>query len=472
VTIPATICIVIAVVDALVALITARLSAGPGWRDLRAFSAAAALASIYASADVVFTAQLPAEVFATASRIGLCVAGLHGSAWFVYGAAQESRAPTRFERVMIATGAVVGALALIPGLFVGDVMYARPVPWLGVVYHDVYPTALGELCYAIYCFVLLSLVVRYARKWRRGSPGALVHAMGFGVLFAASINDSLSAARVYDGPYLATAGFFVLVMCVGVVLTSRFVESARSFEEQTARLRATQAELVERERLAALGELSALVAHEVRTPVSVMFNALSMLKRASPGAETLDLLSIVDEETHRLKRMIDDLLAFARPHSLQLGAVDLQPLIKDAVAAARDSLDSTCPVSVTVKGPLTIRCDEHLVREAVLNLVTNALQASDKADPVRVDACPDGARVRIAVMDEGVGVAPDVFPRLFTPFFTTRASGTGLGLAIVRRIAEAHGGEAFAEQRPGPGATFVLVLPVEAKAPDRPRSSA
>ncbi len=464
-TIPATISVVIAVVDALVAIITARLSTGPGWRDLRAFSAAAALASIYAAADVAFTLPFSAHVFANASRIGLCVAGLHGSAWFVYGAAQESRAPTRFERVIIATGAIVGGLALIPRLFVGEVAYTRPVPWLGAVYRDVYPTALGELCYAFYCFVLLALVVRYAAKWRRGVPGALAHTTGFVVLFAASINDSLAAARVYDAPYLANVGFFVLVTCVGMVLTSRFVESARSLEEQTARLRATQAELVERERLAALGELSALVAHEVRTPVSVMFNALSMLKRASPASETLDLLSIVEEETHRLKRMIDDLLAFARPHSLQLGAVDLHPLIKNAVAAARDALDSTCPVSVTVEGPLTIRCDEHLVREAVLNLVTNALQASDKAEPVRVAACPDGARVRIAVSDEGLGVAPEVFPRLFTPFFTTRASGTGLGLAIVRRIAEAHGGEAFAEERPGPGATFVLVLPVEAKPP-------
>ena len=160
-TLPATISVVIAVVGAVVAIVTARLSAGPGWRDLRAFSATAAIAAIYAAVDVVFTLPLPAEVFATASRVGLCLAGLHGSAWFVYGAAQDARAPTRFERAMIAAGAIVGALALVPRLYVGNVMYARPVPWLGVVYHDVYPTALGEVCYAFYCFVLLALIVRY-----------------------------------------------------------------------------------------------------------------------------------------------------------------------------------------------------------------------------------------------------------------------------------------------------------------------
>jgi len=460
VTLPSTVSIVIASVDAVVALVTARISLGPGWRSLAPFSFVAALAAVFAGCDTVFTLSMAPSAYANASRIGLFVAGLHGAGWFVYGAAQQARALTRFERAMIITGIVVGVVSLVPGAFVTDVIYARPVPWLGVVYHDAYTTRAGEACYTLYAFGLAVLAWRYFVQWREKTPGALAHFIGVFVLLATGINDALSASRVYDGPYLLDVGFLLAVACVGFVHTSRFVDSARVLEEQTVELRKTQAELVRRERLAALGELSAIVAHEVRTPVSVVFNALSMLRREELSANATALLGIVDEEANRLRRMIDDLIAFARPEMIQPRATNAHALMEDAVDAARAASEARTAVDIAVDDEArVIHCDERLVREAVINLVTNALQASRGAEPVRVAVKREGENVRIAVTDDGAGIPPDVLPKLFTPFFTTRARGTGLGLAIVKRIAEAHGGEAVVARPEGPGTTFVLVLP-------------
>jgi len=469
VTIPATASIVIAVLGALVAIATARVSSGPGWRELAPFSVIAALASIFAACETVLTLPVSAETIIGASRIGLFAGGLHGAAWFVYCATQEGRALTRFERAVSAISVAFALVALVPHALVRSEIYARHVAWLGATYHEAYPTRLGELSYAFFCFEFVVLARRYFAKWRLGTRGALAHFVGISALLATGVNDSLTMSRLYDGPYLLDAGFFVLVACVGVTLTSRFVDDARSLEAQTHRLRATQAELVKRERLAALGELSAVVAHEVRTPVSIMFNALSVLRKQKQAGDSAALIAIVEEEAQRLKRMIDDLLAFARPQSLQMEAVELRPLVVGAAEAARESLElapeKRPEVVVEVDDAVpTIRCDAHLVREAIVNLVTNALQATRGIAPVRVRVSRAGPRVRIAVSDDGVGVAREIVPRLFTPFFTTRPTGTGLGLAVVRRIAEAHGGEAMVVPQSAPGATFALLLPIEAVA--------
>lgn len=449
-----------AVLGAFFAFFAARMSSGPGWRELGPFSVGAALAAVFAACDAVFTLPASDTIIVGASRIALAAAGLHGATWYVYFAAQHARPMTRFERGMAATGIACAFFALVPDLLITHVLYSRPC-W-GVVYRDAYPTVLGETVCAFYCLAILELVRRYFIEWRRGTRGAFAHFIGLVALVLAGVNDSLTSAYVYEGPYLLDVGFLIVVGCVGWTLTIRFVEAARSLERQTAQLTATQAELVKQERLAALGELSAVVAHEVRTPVSIMFNALSVLRRQRVTSDTEALIGIVEEEAQRLKRMIDDLLAFARPQTLRMARVEMRPLIASAVDAARASTENDVEVVIEVDDDIPlVNCDEHRVREAVINLVTNAIQASRRVEPVRVRVRRDDTRVRIAVIDDGVGIPRELLPRLFTPFFTTRPTGTGLGLAVVRRIAEGHGGEALCHAQ-GPGATFVIVLPIDA----------
>lgn len=443
------------------------MSRGPGWRELRYFAACALFAAIFAASNALVTLQVSAATLVLTSHFTLAAAGLHGAAWFAYAAAQDARPMRRFERVMFRLGIGMAGLSLVPHLFVSEFVEARTISWMHTTYRDALPTAAGTACYAFYCFALVALDARYFLRWRKGKPESLPHFIGIAALLVTAINDSLTAARVYDAPYLLDFGFLAVVGCVGSAVTARFVATARSLEDHTRQLTFTQAELVKRERLAALGELSAVVAHEVRNPVSIMFNAFSVLKREGRSErETETLLGIVEEEAERLKRLVDDLLAFAHPHDLRLSRTSIGPLIASAAEAARSAakepgLDIVLHVPTELP-PIT--CDEQLVRAALINLITNAMQASRRVEPVNVRVALEPGEpgvFLITVSDDGAGVPPALAPRLFTPFFTTRPTGTGLGLAVVRRVAEAHGGEAKLGPSSERGATFWLRLPAE-----------
>lgn len=463
--IPAVFSLVVAVVGALFSLLTASLSFGPGWRELREYSACAAFAALFAASNIPIGLPVEPHILVVASRFGLFVAGLHGAAWFAYAAAQEQRRLRRFEKVIVAVGLAVGFLALVPGLIVSEQTAVRRVDWLGWVYRDAVPTPLGGIGYLVYCVALVVLTVHYARRWRRGEPYSAAHFFGLGALMIAGVNDSLTAARLYDAPYLLDLGFLTAIGCVGSALAARFVASARSLDRQSGELRATQAALVQRERMAALGELSAVVAHEVRNPIAIMFNAIAVLRRgARETHETGTLLDILDDEARRLMRIVNDLLAYASPGALRLSRTPLDVILTGAAEAAH-AIAPTGSAEVRVHVPAglpPLECDEQLVRQAVINLITNAMQASPR-EPIDVHAELDPHNptvVRIVVVDRGAGVPAESVPRLFTPFFTTRATGTGLGLAIVRRVAEAHGGEVGLAPSDGTGATFWLRLPL------------
>ena len=469
---PATFSVTTAVVGVLFALLALGLSQGPGWRELRWFAACALLAALYSACNAVVTLDVPDEMLVWASRLSLLMGGLNGAAWFVYFAEQHGRRLHRLERWFVASSTAFAFLSLVPRVIVTDTVAARPIGWMGTTYRDALPTTLGQLCYGFYCLGLLILAARYARQWRRRERTAAAHCTGLVALFASAVNDSLAAAGVLRMPYLIDLGFLVLVLAVGGSLASRFVADARALERSSADLRATQAELVKRERLAALGELSAVVAHEVRNPVGVIFNALTTLRRAlgptPPQAETL--LGIVGEEAERLKRMVAELLQFARPMDVRLGEVALGPLVAGAVEAARSAAGDAGPIDLSIEidasatssrdADALFACDGELVRQAVINLVTNALQAPGRRGPVRVRISGGtDRRALIEVIDDGAGVPEELVDRIFEPFFTTRPTGTGLGLSVVQRIAEAHGGELSHRATTGGGATFVLSVP-------------
>ncbi|MHB8872773.1 MAG: sensor histidine kinase [Myxococcaceae bacterium] len=226
-----------------------------------------------------------------------------------------------------------------------------------------------------------------------------------------------------------------------------------------------QAEILKRERLSTLGELSAVIAHEVRNPLGVIFNALSALKRIEPPeARRDDLLGIIGEEADRLNRMVGALLDLARPPVAKLMPSAVEPLIWGAIEAARALTDPEAEVQVHSPGPVPpARVDEQMLRQALVNLVSNAIQAPQRRSPVSVRVLVEGApadMLRFEVADDGAGVPPELVERIFTPFFTTRAKGTGLGLAVVRRVAEAHGGAVNVQKTSGGGATFVLRVPL------------
>jgi signal transduction histidine kinase len=313
-------------------------------------------------------------------------------------------------------------------------------------------TWLGNLSFVYFVGAVSLLGVRAFVRLRRGDPRARAELIGIVALLMCGINDSFVSSGALEMPYLLDVGYLVMIAAITVDLAREFVQNARD-------LRAAQAALVSKERLAALGEMSAVVAHEVRNPVAIIFNAVATLRKRPDDPEKL--LGIVEEEAERLKRMVSDLLEFARPTSLVLDQHEVARIVSDAVDALRTaSPDAPVDVEVDVVEPSPrVRCDSRLMRQAVINLLANAIAAPHRSRPVAVVISAEGDEVAVRVVDDGGGVDAAVVDTIFSPFFTTRATGTGLGLPVVKRIAEAHGGRVRLENRPGVGATFVLMVP-------------
>jgi PAS domain S-box-containing protein len=257
-----------------------------------------------------------------------------------------------------------------------------------------------------------------------------------------------------------------LALAMGSVVDVALENAAlhREARQRVKALSEAQAQLVQQERLAALGELAAVMAHEVRNPLGVIFNSLGALNRlVKPVEEAEVILGILREEADRLNRIVGDLLDFARPMALEREPADIGALIEEAVHAARradpggDDVDARVRVD---EGIPLIPLDARLLRQALINLCANGVQAMGGDGALDVRVCLDDQALRIDVADSGPGIAEGVRARIFEPFFTTKATGTGLGLAVVRRIVEAHGGALWVECPDGGGTVFSIRLPI------------
>ncbi len=226
-----------------------------------------------------------------------------------------------------------------------------------------------------------------------------------------------------------------------------------------ARVEATRRELARQETLAALGTMAAGLAHEVRTPLSVIRGSAEMLeRRAAPGTREAELGDFIIQETDRLGRLVDDMLAFARPREPALEPADLAECARRAADAMARGGEAAVALEVDAR-PAPVSADPEQVYQVVLNLVANAAQASPPGRPVRVSTGTDGAESVLEVADRGAGIAPGDLAQVWTPFFTRRRGGTGLGLPIVRRIVEAHGGRVEIASTPGEGTRVTVRLP-------------
>jgi len=450
------------VVGLLAALLVLGMSSAPGWRELRWFSLCAALAAMFSLSNVLATLRVDTGLVLLGSRLSLFFGGLHTAAWFKYAAAQERRPMVRGERLFVLGLVGFSVASLVPGVLLESRLFIRDVRWLGLTYADAPLTRLGFLASIYFTGGLTVILVRFARRRARGDRDALAQCVAIGAVVAGGTHDALASSGLVDGVYLLDVALLVLVLAVGGMITTRFVASARALEVSSRKLSIAHEELVKRERLAALGELAAVVAHEVRNPLAVVFNATSGLRKATPGSSDHGaLVDIVQEEAERLRDLVADLLEFARPRPPVLALAAIEDIVRGAVDAACsgtgagvDSVALDLP-----EGVPAMACDERLVRQAVANLVSNALQTVDRRGPVRVEVVDLGERVAVRVVDDGRGVSAELRERIFTPFFSTRPTGSGLGLAVVRRCADAHGGDVLLTTTPGGGATFELQLP-------------
>ena len=267
-----------------------------------------------------------------------------------------------------------------------------------------------------------------------------------------------------------------LSLGIGAVATASLLAVAIVLLQRESRRRADERERERQRRLASLGEMSAVLAHEIRNPLASLKGNAQLLAQMLPAGEKPRAKAerVVDEAA-RLEKLTGDLLRFVRTGELRRAAVDPGGLVREVLAqrgseasSAASGVSATSDVSAasgavvdTSAAPPSWSLDADRLREVLGNLVDNALAAGA---PVAVTVSEAARRLRIDVADRGPGVPEGDRERIFEPFVTGKTQGTGLGLAVARRIVEAHGGTLTAHDRAGGGAIFRLELPAGDKA--------
>ena len=236
-------------------------------------------------------------------------------------------------------------------------------------------------------------------------------------------------------------------------------------EESNRRFRDAQQQLIQNEKMAAMGQLAAGVAHEVNNPLGTVLLYSHMILESLEGKDpNREDLSIIVRETERCRRIVADLLDFARQNKLVLSNVDLESFLRDTIEPSVRAPENAAVRFDFETAPIPeIAVDADQVRQVVLNVVQNALEAMERRGRivVRLYRSPDGDRAVMEFVDDGPGIPENALPRIFTPFFTTKpiGKGTGLGLAIAYGIVKLHRGDIAARNGDAGGATLRVEIP-------------
>jgi signal transduction histidine kinase len=270
--------------------------------------------------------------------------------------------------------------------------------------------------------------------------------------------------------------FFLAAMVVNRFVSEsrrqaqRYRLLAEELAETNRRLEQAQEEARRSERLAALGQLTAGLAHEIRNPLAVIKGSAETLTRRLQSADplTTELAGYISSEVNRLNTVVTRFLHFARPLKLERRPTQIPPLLERALKVARDRWpEAKVEVTQQYSGDLPeMIVDPDLCEQAFANLVLNAYEAMGDTGgrlTVRVAAAnSDGRRgVEVGIEDTGPGIPPELREQVFNPFFTTKKEGVGLGLSLVSKIVDDHRGWIRISSEPGKGACFRVFLPAE-----------
>jgi len=246
-------------------------------------------------------------------------------------------------------------------------------------------------------------------------------------------------------------------------LYRRLSEEIRISEERNVTLRASQEQLLQAERITTMGRLATLLAYRIRAPLATIGGFARRLARTMPAEDPRsEEMGVILSQVNRLERLIGEVLAYRRISRPEFQLADVNALIRSVLITMHDDLERSGVRTVLQLKPglPVLRIDELQVRQALMNLVGNALDAMPAGGILTLATASDANSLEIEVTDTGTGIPKENWNKLFKPFFTTKTTGTGLGLAIVSQVVEAHRGSIRFKSTPGAGSSFYLRLAI------------
>lgn len=244
----------------------------------------------------------------------------------------------------------------------------------------------------------------------------------------------------------------------------RLDESYKNLQAQSERIIAVEEKLRRSEKLSTLGEMAAVLAHEIRNPLgSIRGTAEILMDNFKPGDPKHEFIEIQIKETERLNRVVEDFLHMARPQQNEIKACAVQEELEilETLVSGDAKQREIKLVLQPPTSPLIIRADGEKLRQAFLNIIINALQATPPGGSVIISTKVYQTNLcEIRFRDTGSGIDAETQKKIFEPFFTTKPDGTGLGLAITKKIIETHGGSLLIESDAGQGTTVIVRLPI------------
>jgi signal transduction histidine kinase len=464
-----------------VGAVARRFARAPGWAEQRWFGLIAYGAATYALGNVATSMGWSDRAVTLLSRVQLAACLVQLWAWFMYVDAFTHRRPRRGERLLLGGLLLLAAVCLVPGTVYAGQTARHTVDLLGLTYVEAVPTPLGEALFVATLSAAGVVLWRLVRAWRRGHGGAGQVALAFAALLLFGVNDALAASGVLPLPYLLDVGFMVPVGAVAWGITRRFATDAEALhglrarleslvEERTRELAKAEAALHQAEKLAGLGQFAAGVAHEVNNPASVVTANLRFLREAaaeegaSPEARASleESLEAMQRINGLVRRLVDAGRLAATPSAQ--GTTAIRPVVEQLIDEARARTGGRVTFVARLGAEPSVAVPLEALRQVLGALLLNAAEAipPGRRGTVLVTAtATDEGRVELAVVDDGVGMPPEVARRAFEPFFTTKGEGqgSGLGLPVARAVAESHGCELRLESATGQGTRAVLDLP-------------
>ncbi|MCO4101145.1 MAG: response regulator [Gemmatimonas sp.] len=466
------------------------LGQAPRWRRVRWFGAVACTAACYSAVDMVAALRAPGSPDVSWSlRLNLFIATLHGASWMLFTYAGReggwSSVPAWVRRVITVAVLVAGAGSL-SGLVAAPQRELLEVPSLGISYERPVLSPLGNALGVVPFLLLLISMIGVWQDHRRGVQGTTPVLVGFVLFLVAAIEELLVAAGVVQFIFLGDLGYVCVVVPVTLQIFSRFRDDANQLDQITDQLaeevqrrtderdRARE-QVVEEQRLAALGRLAAGVGHEINNPLQYLRFSLEELRELAQRANDADALDMIDrsfEGVDRIRQVVEDLRTYVRPRAVEMVPVDVREVVRAALRVSRPQARQGLTVITELHDvPLVLGHEGRLV-QVVLNPLVNAMQSMSPS--ANSPSAPLVVRTRttargwaqVEIIDSGPGFSPDVIARLGEPYVTTRSEqgGTGLGLFVSRGIVEAHGGTMHCENNTGGGAVVRIELPNAAAA--------